>query len=320
MRGGGERGERRGEARGTGAGGSTRGTTTPPNTTLFRVGGIATELAAPCTLEEKTLVQTCIKYLKEMAIFYIVNALFLSHALAFTPQNRVFSPSSLQLSLGDEIRESQSLFDNIEFTSRSISANNSVHQNRSGGYAPISQSTGQVGTYGVIGEIYHRNIPTGLDSSTSSKHKSAFVPHSSTGAGGARMSPASPYRHAPVDYNSCKSFFVSEDELSYFQSANQQFIPHSSTGAAISFASLNSNSPNNYAPTDYNSSKSFSLSRHEIAYEQNDQSELTPITDTTTSVDLNSKVAPFIPHSSTGAGGAPMSAASPSYQSGRYQR
>jgi hypothetical protein len=36
-------------------------------------------------------------------------------------------------------------------------------------------------------------------------------------------------------------------------------------------------------------------------------------------VDINSKAAPFIAHSSTGAGGAAMSANSPMYQNGRYQ-
>ena len=250
-------------------------------------------------------------------VFCIVNYIFLSHALAFTPQTRVVYSLPLRLSLGDEIRESQSLFDNIEFTSRSTSANNVGHQNRSGGYAPVSQSTGQVGTHGVIGESNDRNIPTAHYSIIPSKHESPFVPHSSTGAGGSRTSSASPYRHVPVDYNACKSFSVSDDELSNFQSANQQLICHSPTGSGFSSVTPKSNDPNRYAPTDYNSSKSFSVSQQPISNEQNDPLQIPPIVDMNESVDINSKTAPFIPHSSTGAGGAPMSAASPFYQTGR---
>lgn len=165
-----------------------------------------------------------------------------------------------------------------------------------------------MGTHGVIGEIASaRTAPA------------PFVPHSSTGAGKATMSLASPsYRHAPTDYNACKSFTPLEDELSYFQQAKQSFDPHSSTGA-----SRNTDMISRYAPTDYNSSKSFSSHEKEVLYQDVRMNHSSTIDAQTPNVhidrftDLNSKAAPFVPHSSTGAGGSLMSAASPSFRTER---
>lgn len=237
---------------------------------------------------------------------------------AFTCNKNAIPSSSLHSSLGDEIRDSQSIFDNISYTSRSSTTQNTIGHNS--GYAPVSQSTGQVGNYGVIGETPERNVPIDYNSSKSSRP--AFVPHSSTGAGNALMSNASPYRHAPTDYNACKSFSVSQDELGYFRGGTQQqFTPHSSTGAGDYKSAV---SQSRYAPSDYNSSKSFASSTNEIVYYKHgsvNQSAADNVESSghNKSIDLNSKAAPFVPHSSTGAGGGAMSANSPFYQNGRYQ-
>jgi hypothetical protein len=171
--------------------------------------------------------------------YHTVSFLYTSVASAFTPPVKPIPRISLQSSLGDEIRASQSIFDNISYTSRSTS-HNTEHNS---GYAPISQSTGQVGTYGVIGEAPRRNVP--IDYNSSKSARPAFVPHSSTGAGNTPMSNASPnnnYRHVPTDYNACKSFIASEYELAYFQkdAPKQQFTPHSSTGAGSSIIGTSS--------------------------------------------------------------------------------
>lgn len=257
-----------------------------------------------------------------MNLFITAGFLYTSVASAFAPPSKTIWRTSLQSSLGDEIRSSQSIFDNIAYTSRSTS-HNTEHNS---GYAPISQSTGQVGTYGVIGETFHRNVP--IDYNSSKSAKPVFVPHSSTGAGYAPMSNASPnyyYRHVPTDYNACKSFTISQHELEYFQkdASKQQFTPHSSTGAGGS--TMSTSAQYHYAPSDYNSCKSFSVSEHQITHYHNDERAAYSKTNTQTFsdrriIDLNSKAAAFVPHSSTGAGGAPMSANSPLYQNGRVER
>jgi hypothetical protein len=181
----------------------------------------------------------------------------------------------------------------------------------------MSLSTGQVGTYGVIGETTFDRVAS-IDGNSRKTRYAPFVPHSSTGAGGAPVSNASPYRHVPIDYNACKSFSVSNEELSYFQNAStkQEFSPHSSTGAIVS--SVGTMSQSRYAPTDYNSCKSFSLSADEMPYYLNTAAKSASSGNNKSSVELL-KAAPFVPHSSTGAGEAPMSPASPSFYGGRYQ-
>jgi hypothetical protein len=176
------------------------------------------------------------------------------------------------------------------------------------GYAPISHATGQIGTYGVVGaSSYECNAPADYNSHKTG-NPAPFVPHSSTvdGRGPFGSSPSPHHNiHTPLDYNSCKLFTVSGDELQYFQGTAQStstapVVPQSSTVAGrnpISTAPISQSTgqvgtygvidaASNYrdGPVDYNSHKSAS-----------------------------GRAVQFVPHSSTGAGGAPMSNASPSY-------
>ena len=285
-------------------------------------------------------------------------------ASAFVPSTRrPKSLSNLQSSF-DEVRHegastSQSIFNNIQYTSRSTTAiadteastssrrrivsGDTLREARSG-YAPVSQSTGQVGTFGVIGDATsNHNHPAAASStnnnynhgSNQSPRSSAFIPHSSTGAGSAsRINPNSPqYRHAPIDYNACKSFVIPQSDLSYFQQVSdnslQQFNPNSSINGASSDNNRRVTTSNDlgYQPTDYNSSKSFIISQNELSHFQPSATPTTTMyspsqyisdVDSFGRNNENSKPnTPFVPHSSTGAGGGRMSDASPFYQNGR---
>lgn len=261
-------------------------------------------------------------------------------ASAFTPSTRGTKSSLHRQSSLAQVREgaassSQSIFDNIQYTSRSTAAiiadsttiisGDTVREARSG-YAPVSQSTGQVGTIGVIGDTTttHHHRPASLTNyNDNTMNASAFNPHSSTGA--SRVAPNSCYdRHAPVDYNACKSFTVSESDLYFEQSSastnnsntTPRFNRHSSMNGISSDKRHAATTNVGYTPTDYNSSKSFTTSQNEISYFRPNNNDDDANNFKSTGRNDNSKPTPFIPHSSTGAGGGRMSSSSPLYQRG----
>eukprot|EP00804_Cyclotella_cryptica_P011975 CCRYP_004455-RA/>CCRYP_004455-RA protein AED:0.44 eAED:0.44 QI:0/-1/0/1/-1/1/1/0/239 len=110
-----------------------------------------------------------------------------------------------------------------------------------------------------------------------------FVPHSSICAAGNRMMSATDSlgdRHSPADYNSHKFISHSEASVDAIKFGSRSLI---STGGAPISRRIQSN-----GPVDYNYHKSMSA--------------------------RSVGAAPFVPHSSTGAGGAAMSPSSPSYR------
>eukprot|EP00956_Cyclotella_meneghiniana_P038597 scaffold156744_cov58-Cyclotella_meneghiniana.AAC.1 len=235
-------------------------------------------------------------------------------ASAFVPSTRrPKSLSNLQSSF-DEVRHegastSQSIFNNIQYTSRSTTT--------------ISDTEASTSSW--------RRIVSG---DTLREARSGYAPVSQSTGSASRINPNSPqYRYAPIDYNACKSFAIPQSDLSYFQQSSdntlQQFNPNSSINGASSDNNRRVTTSNDlgYQPTDYNSSKSFIISQNELSHFQPSATPTTTMyspshyisdVDSFGRNNENSKPnSPFVPHSSTGAGGGRMSDASPFYQNGR---